>query len=228
MNRINKISNAILTLRCSNVLAFISAWCELSLSYITLSAPLQYKIILSFRLRITDIRLRTLLKSNMLSNSYSSVRPCTSIVIEFGVRYLNTKPKLRAADTSAASSGDCAWYSSLWIKKKIQFWFCIIKFEFGNRKNLPSIFIFRHNSVAECKQSKKGMCMLLIGLNSVHQWCIKPFEIGFKFRIEWKIDWLHILSQIKKRKKNIFFLLNISCKSSTCFIVHAKNRSRKN
>jgi len=25
---------------------------------------------------------------------------------------LNTKPKFRAAPTSAASSGDCAWYSS--------------------------------------------------------------------------------------------------------------------
>lgn len=43
----------------------------------------------------------------------TSVRPCTSIVIEFGVRYLKTKPKLRAADTKADSSGDCAWYSNL-------------------------------------------------------------------------------------------------------------------
>lgn len=43
----------------------------------------------------------------------TSVWPWTSIVIEFGVRYLKTKPKFRAAETSAASSGLCAWYSSL-------------------------------------------------------------------------------------------------------------------
>lgn len=44
-----------------------------------------------------------------------SLRYCyfTSIVILLGLRSLNTKPKFRAADTSAASSGDCAWYSSL-------------------------------------------------------------------------------------------------------------------
>lgn len=30
----------------------------------------------------------------------------TSIVIEFGVRFLKTKPKFLAAETSAASSGD--------------------------------------------------------------------------------------------------------------------------
>lgn len=47
----------------------------------------------------------------------TSVRPWTSIVIEFGVRYLKTKPKLRAAETNADSSGLCAWYSSL--EKKI-------------------------------------------------------------------------------------------------------------
>jgi hypothetical protein len=35
------------------------------------------------------------------------------MVMLLGVRLVNTKPKLRAADTSAFSSGDCAWYSSL-------------------------------------------------------------------------------------------------------------------
>jgi hypothetical protein len=34
-----------------------------------------------------------------------------------GLRSLNTKPKFRAADTNAASSGDCAWYSSLPVGK---------------------------------------------------------------------------------------------------------------
>lgn len=43
----------------------------------------------------------------------TSRRPITSMVILFGVRVRNTKPKFRAAETSAASSGLCAWYSSL-------------------------------------------------------------------------------------------------------------------
>jgi hypothetical protein len=49
-----------------------------------------------------------------------SLRYCsfTSIVILLGLRSLNTKPKFRAADTSAASSGDCAWYSSLPVGKR--------------------------------------------------------------------------------------------------------------
>lgn len=34
------------------------------------------------------------------------------MVILFGVRERKTKPKLRAAETNAASSGDCAWYSN--------------------------------------------------------------------------------------------------------------------
>lgn len=44
---------------------------------------------------------------------FTSIRPLTSIVIEFGVRCLNTKPKLRAAETNADSSGLWAWYSNL-------------------------------------------------------------------------------------------------------------------
>lgn len=98
----------------------------------TLSAPLQYNTILLFRRNTTDIRFRTLLKSKMLNSSYSykekcvflleykkknfkhtSVLPRTSIVIVLGVRCRKTKPKLRAADTNADSSGLCAWYSSL-------------------------------------------------------------------------------------------------------------------
>ena len=41
----------------------------------------------------------------------------TSIVMESGVRALKTNPKFRAAETSAPSSGDWAWYSSLPIKE---------------------------------------------------------------------------------------------------------------
>lgn len=37
----------------------------------------------------------------------------TSIVMLLGLRSLKTKPKFLAAETRAASSGDCAWYSSL-------------------------------------------------------------------------------------------------------------------
>jgi hypothetical protein len=46
-----------------------------------------------------------------------------------GLRSLKTKPKFRAADTSAASSGDCAWYSNL-----------------PENKEVPSIFNFFNNT----------------------------------------------------------------------------------
>jgi hypothetical protein len=40
-------------------------------------------------------------------------------VILLGLRSLNTKPKFRAAETKAASSGDCAWYSSFPENKQV-------------------------------------------------------------------------------------------------------------
>ena len=36
-----------------------------------------------------------------------------------GLRSLNTKPKFRAVDTRAASSGDCAWYSNFPENKQV-------------------------------------------------------------------------------------------------------------
>ena len=40
-------------------------------------------------------------------------------MILLGLRSLNTKPKFRAADTKAASSGDCAWYSNFPENKQV-------------------------------------------------------------------------------------------------------------
>jgi len=45
----------------------------------------------------------------------------TSIVTESGVRALKTKPKLRAADTRAPSSGDWAKYSSFPVQHKTHY-----------------------------------------------------------------------------------------------------------
>lgn len=55
----------------------------------------------------------------------TSLWPFTSIVIVFGVRCLNTKPKFLAADTRAASSGLCAWYSNL--HERTEYHFCFIR-----------------------------------------------------------------------------------------------------
>lgn len=46
---------------------------------------------------------------------FTSVLPITSIVIVLGDRSLNTKPKFLAADTNAASSGDCACKGKVYI-----------------------------------------------------------------------------------------------------------------
>ncbi len=40
------------------------------------------------------------------------------MVMLLGVRLVKTKPKFLAAETSAFSSGDCAWYSRLPAKEK--------------------------------------------------------------------------------------------------------------
>lgn len=55
---------------------------------------------------MTDILLRTLLKSSMASRVYVAERPISVVVIVPGVRERNTKPKFRAAVTRAPSSGD--------------------------------------------------------------------------------------------------------------------------
>lgn len=73
------------------------------------SAPLQYKVRRPSGLRtITDILLRSLLKSNMANKSYTLVSPISTAVMVSGVRERKTKPKFLAAVTSAPSSGDCA------------------------------------------------------------------------------------------------------------------------
>ena len=48
-----------------------------------------------------------------IADACSLTFPLSSIVMLLGVRCTNTKPKFLAADTSAFSSGDCAWYSNL-------------------------------------------------------------------------------------------------------------------
>ena len=55
-------------------------------SYTVVSAPLQYSSSLPFLRSITDMRLRTLLKSRMQSSSYVSSLPNSVIVMDVGVR----------------------------------------------------------------------------------------------------------------------------------------------
>lgn len=62
---------------------------------------------------ITDILLRTLLKSRIASSLYIFVSPISTTVMVSGVRARNTNPKFLAAVTRAPSSGDWAWYTKL-------------------------------------------------------------------------------------------------------------------
>ena len=67
----------------SSSLAFRSV---LMRSSTVVSAPLQYSLSLPSLRRITDMRLRTLLKSRMLRSSYVASCPNSEMVIECGVR----------------------------------------------------------------------------------------------------------------------------------------------
>lgn len=101
---------ALLTFKCCREVALYSSLPGSRRLNITLSAPLQYSRILLFSLNTTDMRRLVLLKSRMQRSSYTLVSPMISIVTLFGVRSMKTTPKFLAAETSADSSGDWAWY----------------------------------------------------------------------------------------------------------------------
>lgn len=61
---------------------------------------------------MTDILLRSLLKSRIASRRYTRSFPISITVMDSGVREQNTKPKFLVAVTRAPSSGDWAWYTS--------------------------------------------------------------------------------------------------------------------
>ena len=141
------------------------------------------------------------------------------MVTESGVRARKTKPKLRAAETSAPSSGDWAWYSSLPIstsKHKSTYnlhrkyslqcpqqssCFTILNF-FDFFPDFFTAFLFGHDRVAEGQQTEELVAGDVLVLDGLHQHLVVEFETLFVVRIEREINRFRILL---KKKKIWFF-----------------------
>lgn len=97
-----------------------------------------------------------------------------------GLRSLKTKPKFLAAETRAASSGDCAWYSSLPAGEL---------HKHGKKRNpVPfqrglTAFFVGHHCVTECQQLEKAVHRLVFRPHRLEQTPVVEFEFWLKVRI---------------------------------------------